>query len=72
MENARPGDLLLDVDANGYLTHVCIFIGPVNGYPVTKRIYTTDAVSGKNGYGIGWNMTATSTTITDVYTAYPN
>ena len=72
MENARPGDLLLDVDANGYLTHVCIFIGPVNGYPVTKRIYTTDAVSGKNGYGIGWNMTAISTTITDVYTAYPN
>lgn len=72
MENARPGDLLIDVDANGYLTHVCIFIGPVNGYPVTKRIYTTDAVSGKNGYHIGWNMAATSTTITDVYTAYPD
>ena len=72
MENARPGDLLIDVDANGYLTHVSIFVGPVNGYPVTKRIYTTDAVSGKNGYGLGWNMTATSTAIIDVYTAYPN
>lgn len=72
MENARPGDLLIDVDASGYLTHVEIFVGPVNGYPVTKRIYVASATSGKNGYGIGWNMAATSTAIIDVYTAYPD
>lgn len=72
LENARPGDLLIVVDANGYLIHVEIFVGPVNGYPVTKRIYVASATGRKNGYHIGWNMAATSTAIIDVYTAYPD
>lgn len=74
MVNVRPGDLLIMLDADGYLEHVSICVGPVDGYPTTKRIYTTDAGGrdGPNGYVTGWNIAATSTVSIDVYTAYPD
>ena len=72
LNDARPGDLLIDLDANGYLTHVSIFHGRVDGQDPTVRVYTTDAVSGRNGHHIGWNITATAGTTTHVCTAYPD
>lgn len=68
MTNARPGDLLITLDASGYLAHVSIYVGPVNGYPTTKRISVTSA--GGTPYVTGWNIAATSTVNYDVYTAY--
>ena len=51
--NLRPGDLMIFLNSNGYLEHVSICVGPVDGYATNVRVYTTDANPGKNGYGIG-------------------
>ena len=72
--NIRPGDLMISVDNNGYLEHVSIYVGPVDGYDASVRVYSTDAVSGKNGYHLGWNQAVTNVPneSIDYYTAYPN
>ena len=68
--NLRPGDLMIRIDNNGYLTHVSIYVGPVDGYATNVRVYSTDANSGKNGYVISWGMSAMNNI--DCYTAYPD
>ncbi len=68
--NLRPGDLMIHIDNNGYLTHVSICVGPVDGYATNVRVYSTDANSGKNGYVISWGMSAMNNI--DCYTAYPD
>ena len=72
--NLRPGDLMVDVDNNGYLEHVSIYVGPIDGYATNVRVYSTDAVSGKNGYHLGWNQAVTNAPnkSIDCYTAYPD
>lgn len=73
MANVRPGDLLIILDNNGYLKHVSICVGPVDGQPTTTRINTTDAISGGTGkYHTGWNRLVTTGINIDVYTAYPD
>ena len=72
LENVRPGDLLIIKDNNGSLEHVSIYVGRIDGQPVTTRIATTDAVNGKNGYHSGWNKLVTLNLPLDIYTAYPN
>lgn len=68
--NVRPGDLLIIVDDNGYLEHVSICAGYVEGNPPTTRIYTVDATG--NPYRLAWNRLVTSGINIDVWTAYPN
>ena len=65
---------MIHIDNNGYLTHVSICVGPVDGYATNGRVYSTDANPGKNGYVIGWNRTVTSfhNGRLDCYTAYPD
>ncbi len=74
MADVRPGDLLITLDNEGYLTHVSICAGYVDGYEPTRRIKVVDAGGrdGPSGYKIGWNLAATSATPYDVYTAYPD
>ena len=68
--NIRPGDLVIYIDNAGYLEHVSIYVGPVDGYDASVRVYSTDANSGKNGYVISWGQGVTGNV--DIYTAYPN
>ncbi len=68
--NLRPGDLMINIDDNGYLRHVSIYVGPVDGYDASVRVYSTNANSGKNGYVISWGQAVTGNV--DIYTAYPN
>lgn len=68
--NLRPGDLMISIDNNGYLRHVSIYVGPVDGYAKDVCVYSTEANSGKNGYVISWGMAATGNI--DCYTAYPD
>ena len=72
--NLRPGDLMISIDNAGYLTHVSICVGPVDGYATNVRVYTTDASEGGQGYHLGWNRTVTSFSngSFDCYTAYPD
>lgn len=65
---------MVDVDNNGYLEHVSIYVGPIDGYATNVRVYSTDAVSGKNGYHLGWNQAVTNAPnkSIDCYTAYPD
>ncbi len=72
--NLRPGDLMISIDNAGYLTHVSICVGPVDGYATNVRVYTTDASEGGQGYHLGWNRAVTSFSngSLDCYTAYPN
>jgi len=68
--NIRPGDLVIYIDNAGYIEHVSIYVGPVDGYDASVRAYSTDANSGKNGYVISWGMSAMNNI--DCYTAYPD
>lgn len=68
--NIRPGDLVIHIDNTGYLEHVSIYVGPVDGYDASIRVYSTEANSGKNGYVISWGRGVTGNV--DIYTAYPN
>ena len=72
--NLRPGDLMISIDNAGYLTHVSICVGPVDGYATNVRVYTTDASEGGQGYHLGWNRAVTSFSNGSLgcYTAYPN
>ena len=72
--NLRPGDLMIYIDNAGYIEHVAICVGPVDGYATNVRVYTTDASNGGNGYGIDWPRAVTSFSngSIDCYTAYPN
>ena len=65
---------MIYIDNNGYIEHVSIYVGPIDGYATNVRVYSTDATSGKNGYGIGWNQAVTSLSngSIDCYTAYPD
>ncbi len=77
MANIRPGDLIIDLDSNGKLSHVSICAGPASGYPTTKKVNVTSASSGKNGYMGSWtgrwasNDTDSTYYTEHVYTAYP-
>lgn len=68
--NLRPGDLMIRVDNNGYLEHVFIYVGPIDGYDTSVRVQSTGAASGKNGYVISWGYSVPGTV--DCYTAYPD
>lgn len=72
--NARPGDLMIELDDAGYLTHVCIYVSEsTNGFPKTMEVYTTDGVTVNGVYKIGWgDSTAHNSQPVDIYTAYPN
>lgn len=72
--NLRPGDLMISIDNAGYLEHVSICVGPVDGYETSVRVYSTDAVDGGQGYHLGWNRAVTSfpNGSIDCYTAYPD
>ncbi len=61
---------MVDVDNNGYLEHVSIYVGPVDGYAKDVRVYSTDANPGKNGYVISWGKAVPGSV--DCYTAYPD
>ncbi len=65
---------MIRIDDNGYLTHVSICVGPVDGYATNVRVYVTDASNGGNGYGIDWPRAVTnfSNGSIDCYTAYPD
>ena len=68
--NIHPGDLVIHIDNTGYLRHVSIYVGPVDGYDASVRVYSTEANPGKNGYVISWGQGVTGNV--DIYTAYPN
>ena len=68
--NIRPGDLVIHIDNTGYIRHVSIYVGPVDGYDASVRVYSTEANPGKNGYVISWGQGVTGNV--DIYTAYPN
>ena len=72
--NLRPGDLMIRIDNNGYLEHVSICVGPVDGYETNVRVYVASASNGGNGYGIDWPRAVTnfSNGSIDCYTAYPD
>lgn len=61
---------MIYIDNDGYIRHVSIYVGPVDGYDASVRVYSTDANSGNNGYVISWGMAATNNI--DCYTAYPD
>lgn len=71
--NARPGDLMIDLDNTGRLTHVGIYVHEVDGWAKTMKVYSTDATSSKGIYHIAWaNNTSPYTNDIDVWTAYPD
>ena len=72
--NLRPGDLMIYIDNAGYIEHVAICVGPVDGYATNVRVYVTDASNGGNDYGIDWPRAVTnfSNGSIDCYTAYPD
>lgn len=71
--NAKPGDLMVILDDAGYVTHICIYVSEANGFPKTKKVYTTDATQNNGVYTISWsNNSRPSTNDIDVWTAYPN
>lgn len=76
LTDIRPGDLMIQLDANGYATHISICTGLVDGQSPTVRVYSTDAVSGGTritaDYKIGWNRCVTAGINYDIYTAYPD
>lgn len=78
MANIRPGDLIIDLDTNGCLSHVNICAGPAAGYPSTKKVMVASASPGTNGYMASWvgRWASDGTDPTyhheDVYTAYPD
>lgn len=72
--NARPGDLMIKLDDAGYLMHVFIYVGEVNGTPKTVKAYSTDAVPVSGVYKVNWGnkTTAPINGTIDVWTAYPD
>lgn len=70
--NARPGDLMIDLDSEGYLGHVSIYVSEAAGWDKTQKVYSTDATG--NPYKITWSKGAPqgSYATVDVYTAYPD
>lgn len=72
--NARPGDLMIELDDAGYLTHVSIYVSEsTDGFPKTMSVYTTDGIPVNGVYKISWaNSTTPYTHDIDVWTAYPN
>lgn len=65
---------MIRIDNNGYLEHVSICVGPVDGYETNVRVYVASASNGGNGYGIDWPRAVTSVSngSYDIYTAYPD
>lgn len=61
---------MIHIDNAGYLEHVSIYVGPVDGYDASVRVYSTEANPGKNGYVISWGRGVTGNV--DIYTAYPD
>ena len=72
--NARPGDLMIELDDTGYLMHVSIYVSEsTDGFPKTMKVSTTDAITVSGVYKIGWgDSTAHNSQPVDIYTAYPN
>lgn len=79
IENARPGDLLIDLDSAGYLKHVHICTGEIDGIPKAIAVNSTDAGADSSGvYHISWGeysfgaLDDPNRIYVDVYTAYPD
>lgn len=79
IENARPGDLLIDLDSAGYLKHVHICTGEIDGIPKAIGVNSTDAGANSSGvYHISWGtysfgaLDDPNRIYVDVYTAYPD
>ena len=83
IENARPGDLMIDLNTSGYVTHVHIYVGEsTNGSPKTMEVYSTDAGTVKGVYHISWGNSNSHVDYGDAYgghqggcdiwTAYPD
>ena len=72
--NARPGDLMITLDDDGYLMHVSIYVHEADGFAKTMMVYNTGASPSSNGvYKIGWaSNSRPSTNDIDVWTAYPD
>lgn len=73
--NARPGDLMIQLDSAGYAMHVSIYVSEsTDGFPKTMEVYNTSAGPNSSGvYKINWiNTNSPSTYAIDVYTAYPD
>lgn len=72
--NARPGDLVISLDADGYLGHVFIYVNTVSGFSKTQKVSRTDAMTSSGVYKITWSKGAPqgSYATCDVWTAYPN
>lgn len=73
--NARPGDLLIDLNSANQLTHIGIYVGEsTDGFPKTMEVYSTDSATNSSGvYKIYWaNNSSPSTGLIDVWTAYPD
>ena len=69
--NARPGDLMIDLDNSGYLKHVTVYVGEsTDGFPKTVEVYRTGATTSNGVYKIGWANAYWPNV--DVYTAYPD
>ena len=83
IENARPGDLMIDLNTSGYVTHVHIYVGEsTNGSPKTMEVYSTDAGTVKGVYHISWGNSNSHVNYgeaydghqggCDIWTAYPD
>lgn len=70
LADIRPGDLMIQLHASGYLEHVGICTGLVDGQSPTVRVYSTDA--GGNPYKTIWGRNTTAGINYDIYTAYPD
>lgn len=68
LANIRPGDLMIQLDNDGYLEHVQICAGYVDGFTTAQKIY---AASGSSKV-IDWCNCVTIGVNYDIYTAYPD
>ena len=68
--NARPGDLMIQLDNTGYLMHVCIYVSNTTD---ARQVSITDAGTVSGVYKILWgNSVAHNTQPVEIWTAYPN
>ena len=72
LANARPGDLMIKVDANGYLEHVQIYVDTVPGNTKDQKVAVTGATTTSGVYYVRWSNCVTTDTNYDIYTAYPD
>ena len=83
IKNARPGDLMIDLDTSGYLTHVHIYVSEsTDGFPKTQEVYQTGASDSSGVYHISWGNSNGHVDYGDAYgghqggcgiwTAYPD